>query len=350
MPRRPLLQRLAPEPSGSNRAVAAVLAATLLHGLLAAVLSVALPKLRPPPLTKDRPANLMILEPPPEKEEEVPEEPEEERRELPDGQLVEVAPPEEEVKPEEAEYLSEYDISVPEETRSERYEVNPEVLAPQWSKEQAYEQEDIVDVNVTEPSTGATVGNNSFEPDRDGALASLPSPWALTNKEGTQAPVPASHAEARLAGSPQNDRLDERRGDAVALNTKEFLYASYLNRIRRLVNFYWQQNLDNLGPGVSLSKSSYTTAVEAILSSDGALEQIEVTARSGSPELDDCLVRAFRVAGPFPNPPEGLVEKDGRVYLPSFEFTVNIGQAQMRFVGVDPRSSVQFPGILKAPR
>ncbi len=344
-----LHQRFRTEPTRAGRSLTFLALATMLHVVIASVAAITLPHVMRRPLRPDRPMNMLILEKAPE--EEVPEEePDEDKRELPDGQLVEVAPPEKEEKPEESEYLSEYDITVPEETRSERYEINPEVLAPQWSKEQAFEQEDLVDLNVTEPSTGATVGNNSFEPDRDGALASLPSPWAVTNREGTQAPVPASHASARMSGAPQNDRLDERRGDQVALNTKEFLYASYLNRIRRLVNFYWQQNLDNLGSGVALSKSSYTTAVEAILSSDGALEQIEITQRSGSPELDDCLVRAFRVAGPFPNPPEGLIEKDGRVYLPSFEFTVNIGQAQMRFVGVDPRSSVQFPGILKAPR
>ena len=39
-------------------------------------------------------------------------------------------------------------------------------------------------------------------------------------------------------------------GDRLALNTVEILYASYLNRIRRLVNFYWNQNLDNLPASV----------------------------------------------------------------------------------------------------
>jgi hypothetical protein len=66
------------------------------------------------------------------------------------------------------------------------------------------------------------------------------------------------------------------------------------------------------------------------------------------PEVDNCVVEAFRLAGPFPNPPEQLIGADGRAYLPDFGFTVEVGQARSPYMGVDPRSGVQFPGILKA--
>ena len=33
---------------------------------------------------------------------------------------------------------------------------------------------------------------------------------------------------------------------------------------------------------------------------------------------------------PYPPPPEGLVEADGRAYLPDMHFTVTLGQAQNR--------------------
>jgi TonB family protein len=94
----------------------------------------------------------------------------------------------------------------------------------------------------------------------------------------------------------------------------------------------------------------YTTDVKSILNAHGALEYIEITRESGSPELDDAVVRAFRVAGPFPNPPAGLIEKDGRVYLPDMGFTVQLGVARARYEGIDPRAGIQFPGILKSPR
>jgi protein TonB len=292
------------------------------------------------------PISLTIVEPPPEEVDDLLEEPEPEDI----GQLVEIAPPPEEQRPEEAEYLAEYDNVVDEETRSERFEVNPEVLAPEFSDEQKAEMEDLIDVNAEQESTGATTGNNRFDPDRDGALASLPSQWKVTNKEGPDAPTLSSQTTSQLSGAPQNDLLREKRGEATQLNTKEYLYAGYLQRIRRLVNFYWQQNIDNLSSSVRLSRPMYTTDVKSILNAHGALEYIEITRESGSPELDDAVVRAFRVAGPFPNPPAGLIEKDGRVYLPDMGFTVQLGVARARYEGIDPRAGIQFPGILKSPR
>ena len=46
----------------------------------------------------------------------------------------------------------------------------------------------------------------------------------------------------------------------------------------------------------------------------------------------------------------GHGESDGRVYLPDFSWTVEIGHARAPYMGVDPRGDVRFPGILKATR
>jgi TonB family protein len=265
------------------------------------------------------------------------------------GQIVDTPRPLEQEKPEESEYLAEHDRTVPEETKT-RFRINPEVLAEQYSEDDQLQFEDLLDLNVMEPSTGARVGNDRFEPDRDGMLASLPSPFSVTNQDGMQRPVPASHATDRLAGAPNNDRLDERHSDRLALNTRELLYAGYLNRIRRLVNFYWSQNIQNLSPSAQayLTRSSYRTVVFVVLDGSGGLESVDVTRESGAPPLDHAVINAFRIAGPFANPPSQLMAKDGRVYLPNFDFTVNLGHARARFRGVDPRQGVRFPGILKA--
>lgn len=294
---------------------------------------------------RPRPVRLVLVDPPEEKELEL-EEPEPEL----EGQLVEVAPPEVEEVPEESDYLAEHDQVVEEETRTEKVTVNPDLLARQYSEEQQLETEDLLDLNVEEPSTGAKVGNDRFDPDRDGTLANLPSPFAMTNKDGLQKPTVASHADARLAGAPQNDLLDERASDQVALNTKKYLYAGYIQRIRRVVNFYWNQNLDNLPSSVRFSKNQYHTVVNVVLDGEGGLELVEVTTESGSEPLDEAVVSAFKLGSPFPHPPEGLVEKDGRVYLPDFGFDVKLGMAGNRYQGIDPRAGVQFPGILKSPR
>lgn len=324
--------------------LAALLAALLLHVLAVALLGPLMPE--PPERGRIPPTRLVVLQP---EQPEAEEQPEPEEPVL-DGQLVDLPKPNEEQRPEDAEYLAEHDITVEEEMRSPRFEINPEVLSNQWSREQKMQQEDLMDLNADKPSTGAKVGNDRFDPDRDGNLSALPSPWDATNKDGLEDPVPSSHTSSAQSGAPNNDLVDEQDGDQLALNAREYLYAAYLQRIRRLVNFYWNQNLENLPSSTVLAKSSYTTGVEVVLDGHGGLEVIEVTAKAGVVELDDCVVRAFHLAGPFPNPPEGLVSPDGRVYLPSMGFTVRQGVAQMRYQGVDPRAGVQFPGVLKSPR
>ncbi|MED5369926.1 MAG: TonB family protein [Myxococcota bacterium] len=291
------------------------------------------------------PMQIVMLDPT-EEEEEPEEEPEPVDY---DGQIVDVVSPEDPQKPEDADYLAEADNRVEQEMKTQ-WRINPEVLSNVYSPDDKVEMEDLVDVNATEPSTGAQVGNDRFDPDRHGAMASLPSPYRITNKDGFQAPTVASHSETSLAGAPNNDLLDVPDGEATYLNTKEFLYASYINQIRRMVAFYWDQNLDNLPTGLPFSKPLYMTAVHVTITSDGRLESIQIVTESGMGPLDNAVVQAWWSAGPFPPPPEGLVEADGRAYLPEGQFTVNIGQADNRYMGVDPRGNVQFPGILKSPR
>jgi TonB family protein len=345
-PRQPLPRALTRRRNPWVVLLLACLVALPIDAALVAALLYVLNAMQPEQDFRARPVKLVLIEPPDEKEEA---EPEEEDPEF-EGQIVEVAPPEEEEKPEEADYLAEHDQVVEEETKTDKFKINPEILSKTYSREEQLKTEDLIDLNIEQQSTGAQVGNDRFDPDRDGTLASLPSKWTITNKEGIQDPTRASHAEAALSGAPQNDLLDERTSDEVNLNTKEYLYATYIKRIRRLVNFYWNQNLDNLPASVKFSKNQYHTVVNVILDSDGALEFIEVTTESGSDPLDEAVVSAFKLAGPFPNPPEGLISKDGRVYLPDMGFDVKLGQAQMRYQGIDPRAGVQFPGILKSPR
>jgi TonB family protein len=126
--------------------------------------------------------------------------------------------------------------------------------------------------------------------------------------------------------------------------------ASYVNIIRRMVQFYWSQNLDNLPSSLRLARPKYETTVEAVLDKDGTLVELQLKQNSGSPPIDEAVLQAFRLASPFPAPPVQLVASDGQVYLPTMTFEVNVGRARSPYVGVDPRQGVQFPGILKTPR
>ena len=266
------------------------------------------------------------------------------------GQIVDIAPVPDPQRPIDADFLAEHDQITEEETRTLEHRINPDVLHHEFNEEDKLEFEDLTNLDAVEPSSGAQVGNDRFDPNEDGTMAALPSPFQVTNKDGLQKPVPASHRQSAYTGAPNNDLIDRRVSDRLALNTQKIQFAGYLNRIRRLVNFYWNQNLQNLpvAARARLDRHSYETYVHVILDDAGALESIEVARSSGSRALDDAVVKAFKIAGPFSNPPEQLVSADGRVYLPDFDFNVQMGQANARYQGVDPRSSVRFPGILKA--
>ena len=80
---------------------------------------------------------------------------------------MELAKPEDDSKPVEAEYLAEDDHRVEEETASKNFTVNPEIIAPTYSEEQQVQYEDALDVNATEHSLGTKVETSKFKPSRD---------------------------------------------------------------------------------------------------------------------------------------------------------------------------------------
>lgn len=110
----------------------------------------------------------------------------------------------------------------------------------------------------------------------------------------------------------------------------------YLARIRRQVNYYWSQNIDRISPSVQLPGPVYETAVKVTLDRNGALDSIVVTHYSGNSAVDECVPNAFKLAGPFPNPPAEMIGEDGLVHLPDFDFTVRIGQPQVGAVVPTP--------------
>ena len=179
-----------------------VLASVLLHLVLAGVTHLVFDDLKDATSRDTKTVTMRIELPEPEVEEDPVETPEL------NGQIVDIAEAENPERPEEADYLAEHDQVTEEETKTEQYRVNPEILDHEFSQEDELKFEDLADVNATDPSTGATVGNNRFDPDEDGALAALPSKFKVTNKDGLQRPVPSSHSSASLAGAPNNDLLD----------------------------------------------------------------------------------------------------------------------------------------------
>jgi TonB family protein len=300
-----------------------------------------------PPEPEPMRVTLLRVAPP----EEEPEVVEVEEPEEPAGQIVDIARPETPERPDEADHLAEFDSKVEEETVDPRYRLDRLVTAPTWSPDDALDAQDAEDLNQELPSTGATAGRELFKTGRYSLFPNRESLFDRSNREGVDLPVPASHRDSRMAGAPSNDYLPEiASADKTALNAHEFLFAAYINRVSQYVSFFADQTLANARPDIAVRRPKYTVVLNVLIGADGQLRAAEVIEPCGVPAFDEAVQEAFRMAAPFPDPPEAGLNRDGLFNIPSFGVTIMMGAARAEMSGIDPRAGVQFPGLQTYPR
>lgn len=112
-----------------------------------------------------------------------------------------------------------------------------------------------------------------------------------------------------------------KEGETSALNTKEFVFFSYFDRVRRQLDQAWQpllrgqiQKLYKTGRHLA-SNSDYTTRTLVTLSDRGEIVRVQVLEESGTFDLDQAAIDALNHAGPYPNPPRGLVNGSKQVQI-----------------------------------
>jgi TonB family protein len=141
---------------------------------------------------------------------------------------------------------------------------------------------------------------------------------------------------ARLAGGGSPDKLDGvDEGDGTFLNTREWKYATYFNRIKQAVSSTWnpQRALDQRDPDRSLfgNRDRYTL-LAVTLDNTGQLKDVVVKKTSGVEFLDKTTIEAFKKAQPFANPPPGIVEPNGEIRF-TFGFYLEVGHGFQIFRG-----------------
>ncbi len=134
--------------------------------------------------------------------------------------------------------------------------------------------------------------------------------------------------ERAVGGGSVDHVEDVDEGDENAFNSKRWVFASFFNRVKRQVAQNWNpagvwQREDP--SGTVHGTKTRITRVRVGLDAQGELRTIVVVTASGAAVLDDEAVRAFRAAGPFPNPPGQLVDADGYISF-QFSFHFEIGE------------------------
>lgn len=140
--------------------------------------------------------------------------------------------------------------------------------------------------------------------------------------------MPSEAVMSKLIGAAPNDHLkDVEEGDGTFLNTREWKYASFFNRVKQGVGMHWDPNsqLRRRDPTGSIysGKDRYTL-LEVTLDKKGMVQDIRVEKSSGLDFLDLEAVASFQRAQPFPNPPAGLLDGDSTVRF-SFGFFLEMG-------------------------
>jgi TonB family protein len=118
-----------------------------------------------------------------------------------------------------------------------------------------------------------------------------------------------------------DDRLkgvDE--GDRTVLSTREYKFFSYYFRIKELLRQYWKPNVERKltylwARGKSVSGEEMVTQLLILLDDKGIIQKISRLGSCGFAELDEAAIEAFQKAGPFPNPPKGMMDPDGFVRI-----------------------------------
>jgi protein TonB len=125
--------------------------------------------------------------------------------------------------------------------------------------------------------------------------------------------------DAAVASSTNDYLKDVKAGAQTLLNTKEYAFFSFYQRVRRQLEQYWEPGLRKrlivmVAKGRYLaSEREHATRLLVTLNNVGNITAVQLEDTSGISDLDQAAVEAFNRAGPFPNPPHGMVDQDGKV-------------------------------------
>ncbi len=146
-----------------------------------------------------------------------------------------------------------------------------------------------------------------FQKSSQGHDDTAPETSAVGSQASNEPPVPGSEA-TEGGGAPNDDLHDVAQGDGTFLNTREWKFAAFFNRVKQAVSAQWDPNGRMRAKGRQLGAVERKTVMHVALRPDGSIADLFVRQSSGVDELDQEAMKAFEKAQPFPNPPAALVE------------------------------------------
>ena len=114
-------------------------------------------------------------------------------------------------------------------------------------------------------------------------------------------------------------------GDLTQLNTNEFKYFGFYDRMRKRLEEHWGVSLMEKANSIMgergrkiASNENYITSLTIVLNQEGQIIKVSLRGSSGIRELDEVAISSINRASPFPNPPKELVKNGFTVVRWSF--------------------------------
>jgi len=296
------------------------------------------------------------------------------------GQVVDVAASGNDKPPPSTKFLAESNNTVEKETISRFRKPGYEKTAPQPSQNKSPVTPEVPLANqAAQAGIPGTPGGDTRRPGAPGAVAketptarSAPEKVAMTDPDGLRkaprpdplksptltpeetagrggeggqgAPIsgtggrpilqPTAAFYDKLVGGPAPDHVEGVDvGDSTFLNTREWKYAGFFNRVKQAIAEHWDPSGAMRARDPSGEKFFYkdrTTLLAIKMNSEGVVTGIKVERSSGLDFLDQTAVDAFEKAQPFLNPPPGLVDSHGEISF-IFGFHIEAASGGMRF-------------------
>ena len=264
--------------------------------------------------------------------------------EKPAGQIVEVAPPDDEEMPDKARYAARYAMKVAQETRA-RQPSRDQELPQRFADEKRKETRPApARSGQTSPAPSPDLSMPGQKASDDGerpALEGQPSgpdglpegpPDGLALRPALEGVDPARKYSPSAAPFASDDYIGDvnEEGDTNLLNTIPYRYVGFFERVKRNVRHHWDPNrvyrLRDPSGDIYGHRDRFTM-LSVVLDSRGYVLDTSIVGESGLQFLDDEAVRSFWAAGPFLNPPKALVGTDGKI---RFDFTFGFLVASSR--------------------
>jgi TonB family protein len=227
-----------------------------------------------------------------------------EKAKLESRQIVEQDPSVNQEVPDDSRFVSEHNQKVLKQTQAENHG-------------------EFQNLKTKNAKAGKPVEAKKTLPKLDQLLSAAYDPMAAAMKRQEAKTVQEAEAAQKGGDVSKTDYLGKEvdRGIETLLNTREFKYFTYYNRIRKQLSQYWEPKVREkmttmFKQGRTIaSAQDRVTKLLIVLNAAGTLVNVQVLSDSGVRDLDDAAIESFRAAAPFPNPPKGIIETDGTVKI-----------------------------------